>query len=126
MASVQVTNQLTATDKEIPTPATFDGDARTRAKDYLLEVELVNQPISIELFKGLSPSYDPYVEVFQVPKGNTGANVADGALLVAQDDNGAGPFPQVNSKIPSSPLFGTKPTEYFNGAGPTLKSAPGV
>ena len=127
MASVQVTNQLTATDKEIPTPATFDGDARTRAKDYLLEVELVNQPISIELFKGLSPSYDPYVEVFQVPKGNTGANVADGALVVARDNNGAGPFPQVNSKIPNSTVMFTPLTEYFNGAGPKmLKSAPGV
>ena len=42
MASVQVTNQLTATDKNIPTPNLGDGSARTRAKDYLLDVELVN------------------------------------------------------------------------------------
>ncbi|MEG5115324.1 hypothetical protein QUB60_21795 [Microcoleus sp. A2-C5] len=77
MASVQVTNQLTTTDKSIPTPNSGDGPARTRAKDYILEVELVNQPISIDLFKDLSTSYDPYVQVFQIPKGNTGANVAD-------------------------------------------------
>lgn len=116
-SSVQVTNQLTTTDKDIPTPNPNDGSARTRAKDYLLEVELVNQPISIDLFKDLSTSYDPYVQVFQVPKGSRGANVADGALLLAQvDDGGSG----VNSKIPSSG------TQYFNGAGPTLTSLPGV
>jgi hypothetical protein len=118
MASVQVTNQLTTTDKDIPTPNLSDGSARTRAKDYLLDVELVNQPISIDLFKDLSTSFDPYVEVFQVPKGSRGANVADGALLLAQDDDGGA---GVNPKIPS---FETK---YFNGAGPTtLTSLPGV
>ncbi|MBE9185101.1 hypothetical protein IQ270_10325 [Microcoleus sp. LEGE 07076] len=117
MASVQVTNQLTTTDKDIPTPRPNDGSARTRAKDYLLEVELVNQPISIDVFKDLSTSFDPYVQVFQVPKGSRGANVADGALLLAQvDDGGIG----VNSKIPSSGV------QYSNGAGPTLTSLPGV
>ncbi|MEG5027510.1 hypothetical protein QUB36_06190 [Microcoleus sp. AT8-B1] len=117
MASVQVTNQLTTTDKDIPTPRPNDGSARTRAKDYLLEVGLVNQPISIDVFKDLSTSFDPYVQVFQVPKGSRGANVADGALLLAQvDDGGSG----VNSKIPSSGV------QYSNGAGPTLTSLPGV
>ncbi|MEG4441711.1 hypothetical protein QUB47_05325 [Microcoleus sp. AT9_B5] len=119
MASVQVTNQLTTTDKDIPTPRPNDGSARTRAKDYLLEVELVNQPISIDLFKDLSTSFDPYVQVFQVPKGSTGANVADGALLLAQDDDGGA---GLNPKIPGD--FNS--TEYFNGAGPTLTSLPGV
>lgn len=118
-SSVQVTNQLTTTDKSIPTPNPSDGSARTRAKDYLLEVELVNQPISIDLFKDLSTSFDPYVQVFQVPKGSTGANVADGALLLAQDDDGGA---GVNPKIPGD--FNS--TEYFNGAGPTLTSLPGV
>jgi hypothetical protein len=120
-SSVQVTNQLTATDKDIPTPNTFDGSARTRAKDYLLEVELVNQPISIEVFKDLSTSFDPYVQVFQVPKGSTGANVADTrGLLVAEDDNSGDDF--LNPKIPGS--F----TKYFNlPFGVTeLKSVPGV
>jgi hypothetical protein len=117
MASVQVTNQLTATDKDIPTPNPFDGSARTRAKDYLLEVELVNQPISIDLFKDLSTSFDPYVQVFQVPKGSRGANVADGALLLAQDDNSGG---NLNAKIAG---FGT---QYFNGASNPLTSVPGV
>ncbi|MEG5041619.1 MULTISPECIES: hypothetical protein [unclassified Microcoleus] len=117
MASVQVTNQLTATDKNIPTPNPGDGSARTRAKDYLLDVELVNQPISIDLFKDLSTSFDPYVQVFQVPNGSMGANVADGALLVAQDDDSGG-FP--NPKIAG---FGT---QYFNGASNPLTSVPGV
>ncbi len=117
MASVQVTNQLTTTDKDIPTPNPFDGSARTRAKDYLLEVELVNQPISIDLFKDLSTSFDPYVQVFQVPKGSRGANVADGALLLAQDDNSGG---NLNAKIAG---FGT---QYFNGASNPLTSVPGV
>lgn len=118
MASVQVTNQLTTTDKDIPTPNPNDGPARTRAKDYLLEVELVNQPISIDLFKDLSTSFDPYLQVFQVPKGSRGANVTDTGLLIAQvDDGGSG----VNSKIPSSGV------QYSNGAGPTtLTSLPGV
>ncbi|MEG4458255.1 hypothetical protein [Microcoleus sp. N9_A1] len=116
MASVQVSNQLTATDKSIPTPNSGDGSARTRAKDYLLEVELVNEPISIDLFKDLSTSYDPYVQVFQVPKGNTGANVADtSGLLVAQADDGNG----LNSKIPSFSA------QYSNGA-TSLTSVPGV
>jgi len=118
MASVQVTNQLTTTDKDIPTPNISDGPARTRAKDYLLEVELVNQPISIDLFKDLSTSYDPYVQVFQVPKGSRGANVADGALLLAQADDDGG-F-SLNSKIPSLSA------EYFNGASDPLRSVPGV
>ncbi|MEG4503627.1 hypothetical protein QUA81_11350 [Microcoleus sp. F6_B4] len=117
MASVQVTNQLTTTDKSIPTPNEFDGSARTRAKDYLLEVELVNQPISIDLFKDLSTSFDPYVQVFQVPNNSTGANVADGALLVAQDDDSGG---NLNPKIGG---FGT---QYFNGASNPLTSVPGV
>ncbi|MEG4839091.1 hypothetical protein [Microcoleus sp. B9-D4] len=123
MASVQVTNQLTTTDKDIPTPNPNDGSARTRAKDYLLEVELVNQPISIDLFKDLSATYDPYVQVFQVPKDRIGANLADGAgaLLVAQDDDGGGNFPNANSKIPN---FNTN--EYFNGASFPLTSLPGV
>ncbi len=118
MASVQVTNQLTATDKDIPTPITGDGSARTRAKDYLLEVELVNQPISIELFKDLSSTYDPYLQVFQVPKGRRGANVVDGALLLAQDDDSGG---FLNAKIDKPPA-----TEYFNGASFPLTSVPGV
>jgi len=118
MASVQVTNQLTATDKDIPTPNPNDGPARTRAKDYLLEVELVNQPISIDLFKDLSTSYDPYVQVFQVPKGSRGANVAEGALLVAQADDDGG-F-SLNSKIPSLSA------EYLNGASNPFTSVPGV
>jgi len=117
MTSVQVTNQLTTTDKDIPTPNTFDGSARTRAKDYLLEVELVNQPISIDLFKDLSTSFDPYVQVFQVPKGSTGANVADGALLVAQDDDSGG---SLNSKI--APFVGS----FSNGVVDQLTSVPGV
>lgn len=117
MTSVQVTNQLTTTDRDIPTPSAFDGSARTRAKDYLLEVELVNQPISIDLFKDLSTSFDPYLQVFQVPKGSRGANVADGALLVAQDDD-SGVFP--NSKIDGFD------TEYFSGASKPLTSVPGV
>jgi len=117
MASVQVTNQLTATDKNIPTPNLGDGSARTRAKDYLLDVELVNQPISIDLFKDLSTSFDPYVQVFQVPNGSTGANVADGALLVAQDDDSGG---NLNPKIDGFL------TQYFNGASKPLTSVPGV
>ncbi|MEG3937326.1 hypothetical protein QT995_04035 [Microcoleus sp. S36b_A3] len=118
MASVQVTNQLTATDKDIPTPNPNDGSARTRAKDYLLKVDLVNQPISIDLFKDLSTGFDPYVQVFQVPKDSTGANVADTrGLLVAQDDDSGG-FP--NPKIPG---FGTI---YSNGASNPLTSVPGV
>ncbi|MEG3969210.1 hypothetical protein QUA00_16545 [Microcoleus sp. T2B6] len=116
MASVQVTNQLTTTDKDIPTPNLGDGPARTRAKDYLLEVELVNQPISIDLFKDLSTSFDPYLQVFQVPKGSRGANVTDTGLLIAQvDDGGSG----VNSKIPSSGV------QFLNGAN-SLTSLPGV
>ncbi|MEG4808283.1 hypothetical protein QUA82_13395 [Microcoleus sp. F8-D3] len=121
MASVQLTNQLTTTDKSIPTPTPNDFlPTATRAKDYLLEVELVNQSISIDLFKGLNTSYDPYVQVFQIPKGTRGANVvADSGTLVALDNDGYG-VPRGNSKIPS-------PTaQYFNGAPPPLKSVPGV
>ncbi|HAT15986.1 MAG TPA: hypothetical protein DCS91_22675 [Microcoleaceae bacterium UBA11344] len=117
MASIQLTNQLTTTDKDIPTPSAFDGSARTRAKDYLLEVELVNQPISIDLFKDLSTSFDPYVQVFQVPKGNRGANLAETGTFVAQDDD-SGVFP--NSKIDGFD------TEYFSGASKPLTSLPGV
>ncbi|MEG4169352.1 MULTISPECIES: hypothetical protein [unclassified Microcoleus] len=117
MTSVQVTNQLTTTDKDIPTPNPNDGPARTRAKDYLLAVELVNQPISIDLFKDLSTSFDPYVQVFQVTKGSTGANVADGALLVARDDDSGG---NGNPKIDGFL------TEYSNGASKPLTSVPGV
>lgn len=116
-SSVQVTNQLTTTDKDIPTPNPNDGSARTRAKDYLLEVELVNQPISIDLFKDLSTSFDPYLQVFQVPKGSRGANVADGALLVAKDDDSGGN---------SNPKIDGFLTEYSNGASKPLTSVPGV
>ncbi|MEG3932377.1 hypothetical protein QT990_14185 [Microcoleus sp. T3_B1] len=118
MASVQVTSQLTTTDKEIQTPNPNDGSARTRAKDYILEVELVNETIFIDLFKDRTSTYDPFVQLFQIPKGSRGANVADGALLLAQDNNGG---LAEDSKIPN---FTTN--QYFNGAPFPLKSAPGV
>jgi hypothetical protein len=99
MASIQLRNQLTATDRVIPTPDPFDAPgATTRAKDYILEVELVNQPISIDLLRDVGTSnYDPYVQVFQIPKGSKGANVANTGFVVAEDDDsGAG---ALNSKI---------------------------
>ncbi|WP_445240511.1 hypothetical protein [Microcoleus vaginatus] len=121
MASIQLTNRLTATDKNIPTPVPFDPPGiTTRAKDYLLEVELVNQPISIELFKDLNTDFDPYVQVFQVPKGSRGANVADTGLLVAQDDDSGSGNSVLDSEIPGIE------TEYFNGASNPLRSVPGV
>ncbi|HEY9813590.1 MAG TPA: hypothetical protein V6D31_08645 [Candidatus Sericytochromatia bacterium] len=121
MASIQLTNRLTATDKNIPTPVPFDPPGTTtRAKDYLLEVELVNQPISIELFKDLNTDFDPYVQVFQVPKGSRGANVADTGLLVAQDDDSGSGNSILDSKIPGVE------TQYFNGASDPLRSVPGV
>ncbi|MEG4391750.1 hypothetical protein [Microcoleus sp. BROC3] len=126
MASIQLTNRLTATDKTIPTPNSGDAfGTTTRAKDYLLEVELVNQQISIDLFKDLSTSFDPFVQVFQVPKGSRGANVADTrGLLIVEDDDGAGVFAG-NSKIPNvSGAFRTN--QYSNGASSPLTSVPGV
>ncbi|MEG4321060.1 MULTISPECIES: hypothetical protein [unclassified Microcoleus] len=121
MASIQLTNQLTTSDRSIQTPAPFDGFATTRAKDYILDVQLVNQPISIDLFKD-STSYDPYVQVFQIPKGSRGANVADTGLLIAENDDGGG-VPGGNSKIPS--VSGTKPTIFPTGL-TSLTSLPGV
>jgi hypothetical protein len=124
MASIQLSNQLTTTDKNIPTPAPFDSPATTRAKDYLLQVELVNQPISIDLFKGLSSSFDPYVQVFQVPKGSRGANVADTGLLIAEDDDGYN-VPAGNSKIPNvSGAF--RPNTFPTPGITSLISLPGV
>jgi hypothetical protein len=72
----------------------------TRAKDYILEVELVNQPISIDLFKDVGSSFDPYVQVFQIPKGSKGANVDATRLLVAENDDENFPS-NINSKIPA-------------------------
>jgi hypothetical protein len=119
MASIQLTNRLTAADKIITPPLGAIGTT-TRAKDYILEVELVNQPISIDLFKNdVGSSYDPYVQVFQVFKGNRGANVADTGILVAQDDDSGGGFGG-NSKI--APGVGDLPTF----PAPPLRSQPGV
>ncbi|CBN54024.1 MULTISPECIES: hypothetical protein [Kamptonema] len=96
MASIQLTNRLTATDKNIFTPNSSDATGTTtRAKDYLLEVQLVNEPISIDLFKDAS-TYDPYVEVYQIPKGSRGANLAETGTFVAQDDDSGG---GLNSRI---------------------------
>jgi hypothetical protein len=95
MATTQLRNQLTATDRNIPTPNGIPGTT-TRAKDYILEVQLVNQPISIDLFRDPSTSYDPYVAVFQIPKGSKGANVASTGFVVAADDDGGG---NLNSRI---------------------------
>ncbi|MEG4587857.1 hypothetical protein QUA54_21950 [Microcoleus sp. MOSTC5] len=117
MASIQLTNRLTATDKII-IPPLGSIDTTTRAKDYILEVELVNQPISIDLFKNdVGSSYDPYVQVFQVFKGSRGANVADRGILVAQDDDSGG---SLNSKI--APGVGDLP----RNTAPPLTSQPGV
>ncbi|MEG4251976.1 hypothetical protein [Microcoleus sp. Pol10D4] len=128
MASIQLTNQLTTTDRVITTPDPSDlPGLSTRAKDYILEVELVNQPISIDLFKD-STTYDPLVQVFQIPKGSRGRNVADtSGVLLAEDDDGAGNIGG-NSKIPSvSSVIGSPySTKYFNGASDPLKSLPGV
>jgi len=138
MASIQLRNQLTATDKVIPTPDLLDGSATTRAKDYILEVELVNQPISIGLFKDAGTGYDPYVQVFQIPKGSKGTNVADTGILIAQDNNNGG-VSGGNSKItpdtivpiqpPPTGLGGTTRvpiTPTFPTGLTSLKSAPGV
>ncbi|WP_373533909.1 hypothetical protein [Microcoleus sp.] len=116
MASIQLTNRLTATDPPFITPNPFDSpDATTPAKDYILEVELVNQPITIDLFNN-STSYDPYVEVYQIPKGNKGANVAStGVFRAVANDGGSG----LNSKIPSFDA------NYSNGPS-SLTSLPGV
>ncbi len=95
MATTQLRNQLTATDRIIPTPSGAFG-ATTRSKDYILEVQLVNQPISIDLFRDPSTSYDPYVQVFQIPKGSKGANVASTGFVVAADDDSGG---DLNSRI---------------------------
>lgn len=96
MATTQLRNQLTATDRIIPTPEPFDFAATTRSKDYILEVQLVNQPISIDLFRDPSTSYDPYVQVFQIPKGSKGANVADtGSVVAADDDTGGNLNPRI-------------------------------
>lgn len=109
MASVQLTNRLTATDRSIPTPDLLDPSAATtRAKDYILEVELVNQPISIDLFKDAGTGYDPYVQVFQVPKSSKGANVADTGILIAQDGNNGGVLGG-NSKIPPVTIVPIQP-----------------
>jgi len=98
MASIQLRNQLTATDKNIPIPSGSPGAAR--AKDYILEVQLVNQPISIDLLRDVDANYDPYVQVFQIPKGNKGANVADTGFVVAQNDDVSFPS-NINSRIPA-------------------------
>ncbi|MEG4328687.1 hypothetical protein [Microcoleus sp. herbarium5] len=120
MASVQLTNRLTATDNNLFTPNPNDAaGATTPFKDYILEVQLVNQPISINLFKDLSASYDPYVEVFQIPKGSKGANLAQTGTFVARNDDEI-PTVILNSKIPSPS------TDYFNGASDPLTSVPGV
>jgi hypothetical protein len=99
MPSIQLRNQLTPTDKIISTPSGARG-ALTRAKDYILEVQLVNQPISIDLFKDVGSSFDPYVQVFQIPKGSKGANVDATRLLVAENDDENFPS-NINSKIPA-------------------------
>lgn len=120
MASIQLTNRLTATDNNLFTPNSVDAaGATTPFKDYILEVELVNQPISINLFKDLNTSYDPYVEVFQIPKGSKGANLAQTGTFVARNDDEI-PGNILNSKIPSPS------TGYFNGASDPLTSVPGV
>ncbi|MEG4226977.1 hypothetical protein QUA35_13605 [Microcoleus sp. N9_B2] len=120
MASVQLTNRLTATDNNLFTPNQNDAaGATTPFKDYILEVQLVNQPISINLFKDLSASYDPYVEVFQIPKGSKGANLDQTGTFVARNDDEI-PTVILNSKIPSPS------TDYFNGASDPLTSVPGV
>ncbi|MEG4215143.1 hypothetical protein QUA27_08060 [Microcoleus sp. Pol14C6] len=115
MASIQLRNQLTATDKNIQVP--LGAGATTRAKDYILEVQLVNQPISIDLFRDLNADYDPFVQVFEIPKGSKGANVADTGRLVAQDDDSGG---SLNSKI--APGVGDLPS----GTAPPLTTQPGV
>jgi len=126
MASIQLSNQLTATDRSINTPNPGDGSATTRVKDYILDVQLVNQPISIDLFKD-STTYDPLVQVFQIPKGSRGANVANTGTLIAEDDDGAGVL-RGNSQIPSvSSVIGSPfSTKYFNGASSPIRSLPGV
>lgn len=139
MASIQLRNQLTATDRVIPTPDLLDdGSATTRAKDYILEVELVNQPISIGLFKDPGTGYDPYVQVFQIPKGSKGTNVADTGILIAQDNNNGG-VSGGNSKITPDTIVPIQPpprglggtnrvpiTPTFPTGLTSLKSAPGV
>ncbi|MEG4343873.1 hypothetical protein QUB70_11355 [Microcoleus sp. A003_D6] len=116
MASIQLTNQLTASDQNLITPNPFDSaGATTPAKEYILEVELVNEPITIDLFNS-STSYDPYVEVFQIPKGSKGANLAStGVFRALANDGGTG----LNSKIPSSDAA------FVNGPS-SLTSLPGV
>lgn len=90
-STIQVRNQLTATDFVIPTPAPFDfPSATTPLKDYILEVEFVGQLISIDLFKDAGTSYDPYLEVVQIPKGSKGVSVATTGFFVAQDDDSGG------------------------------------
>ncbi len=90
MASTQLRNQLTATDMTNLTPLSTDGSARTPVKDYLLEVELVNQPISIDLFKDANTSYDPFLELIQISKGSKGQEAISRGLLIANDDNSGG------------------------------------
>lgn len=91
MSVIQLRNQLKTTDPITLTPDPDDGSATTRYKDIYLEVESPNQPLTIELFKDANTAYDPFVQVYKVPKGSRGSNlVASGTRPDAENDDSGG------------------------------------
>lgn len=102
MTTKQINNALKATDKGLLTPNLSDGAATTRYKDYILQVEFASQPVTIDLFKSPGTTFDPYLQVYRIPKGSKGDNIIlPGTPPVAEDDDDGGAG---NSKIaPSLP-----------------------
>lgn len=104
MGTTLLRNELRTNDPIISTPEPNDGSATTPYKDYLLNVEFVNQPLTIELFKNSNTSFDPFVQVYSVPKNSTGTNlVRSGSIPVAENDDDAGGLDaKIGPNVPAS------------------------
>lgn len=110
MTTKQINNALKATDKGLLTPNLSDGAATTRYKDYILQVEFASQPVTIDLFKSPGTTFDPYLQVYKVPKGSKGDNIIPPgtAPLVQNDDSGG----NLNSKITGEALISDGFSDY--------------
>lgn len=104
MGTTILRNQLKINDPVTLTPDPTDGSATTTYKDYLLSVDTANQPVTIEAFKDANANFDPFLQVYSVPKNSTGANlVAQGASPIAENDDDAGGFDaKIGPNVPPS------------------------
>ncbi|MEG4854738.1 hypothetical protein QUB10_28115 [Microcoleus sp. B5-D4] len=111
MTTKQINNALNTTDKGILTPDTSDNAATTRYKDYILQVEFASQPVTIDLFKGPGATFDPYLEVYKIPKNSKGDNIIlPGTFPVASNNDVT--FFNTNSRIAGGLLTSEAPFDY--------------